>query len=72
MSDSSSSFRDRIEILRPLAVRDFAFLWTGMTVSMIGDGIYLVSIAWQVLRSRIVRALSPWWASRGRCRRCCS
>jgi len=43
------SFRDRIEILKPLAVRDFAFLWTGMTVSMIGDGIYLVSIAWQVL-----------------------
>ena len=42
-------FRDRIAILRPLAVRDFAFLWTGMTISMIGDGIYLVSIAWQVL-----------------------
>jgi MFS family permease len=42
-------FRDRVAILRPLAVRDFAFLWTGMTVSMIGDGIYLVSIAWQVL-----------------------
>jgi MFS family permease len=42
-------FRDRIAILRPLAVRDFAFLWTGMTISMIGDGIYLVAIAWQVL-----------------------
>jgi hypothetical protein len=42
-------FRDRIAILKPLAVRDFAFLWTGMTVSMIGDGIYLVAIAWQVL-----------------------
>ena len=50
MSDTPSSFRDRIAILRPLAVRDFAFLWTGMTVSMIGDGIYLVSIAWQVLK----------------------
>jgi MFS family permease len=49
VSDATSSFRDRIEILKPLAVRDFAFLWTGMTVSMIGDGIYLVSIAWQVL-----------------------
>jgi MFS family permease len=49
VSDSASSFRDRIAILKPLAVRDFAFLWTGMTVSMIGDGIYLVSIAWQVL-----------------------
>jgi MFS family permease len=50
VSDTPSSFRDRIAILRPLAVRDFAFLWTGMTVSMIGDGIYLVSIAWQVLK----------------------
>jgi hypothetical protein len=49
VGDTPSSFRDRIEILKPLAVRDFAFLWTGMTVSMIGDGIYLVSIAWQVL-----------------------
>lgn len=49
VSDRPTSFRERIQILRPLAVRDFAFLWTGMTVSMIGDGIYLVSIAWQVL-----------------------
>jgi MFS family permease len=49
VSETPSSFRDRIAILKPLAVRDFAFLWTGMTVSMIGDGIYLVSIAWQVL-----------------------
>ena len=49
MTESPSSFRDRVAILKPLAVRDFAFLWTGMTVSMIGDGIYLVSIAWQVL-----------------------
>jgi Transmembrane secretion effector len=46
---SDQPFRERIGILKPLAVRDFAFLWTGMTVSMIGDGIYLVSIAWQVL-----------------------
>ncbi len=44
-----ATFRERIAVLRPLQVRDFAFLWTGMTVSMIGDGIYLVAIAWQVL-----------------------
>ena len=49
MSGSPSSSGERVAILKPLAVRDFAFLWTGMTVSMIGDGIYLVSIAWQVL-----------------------
>jgi MFS family permease len=42
-------FRERIAVLRPLQVRDFAFLWTGMTISMIGDGIYYVAIAWQVL-----------------------
>jgi hypothetical protein len=44
-----SPFRERIAVLRPLQVRDFAFLWTGMTISMIGDGIYYVAIAWQVL-----------------------
>jgi transmembrane secretion effector len=42
-------FHERIAVLRPLQVRDFAFLWSGMAVSMIGDGIYLVAIAWQVL-----------------------
>jgi hypothetical protein len=52
VGSSSPSFRDRIAVLRPLQVRDFAFLWTGMTVSMIGDGIYLVAIAWQVLDIR--------------------
>lgn len=38
----------RIGILRPLSIRDFACLWIGMTVSMVGDGIYIVAIAWQV------------------------
>lgn len=45
MPDSS-----RIGIFRPLAHRDFRLLWTGLTVSLLGDGIYLVAIAWQVLR----------------------
>jgi MFS family permease len=40
--------RERIGILRPLSIRDFARLWVGMTVSMVGDGIYIVAIAWQV------------------------
>ncbi len=35
-------------MLRPLGVRDFALLWTGMTVSSLGDGIYAVALAWQV------------------------
>ena len=38
----------RLRIFRPLRIRDFAFLWTGMTVSFLGDGLYTVAIAWQV------------------------
>jgi DHA3 family tetracycline resistance protein-like MFS transporter len=38
----------RIGVIRPLRHRDFALLWTGLTVSMLGDGVYLVAIAWQV------------------------
>ena len=38
----------RFGMLRPLRHRDFAKLWTGLFVSLIGDGIYLVAIAWQV------------------------
>jgi len=39
---------DRVGILRPLRIRDFRLLWTGMFVSMAGDGVYFVAIAWQV------------------------
>ncbi len=35
-------------LLTPLRHRDFALLWVGMTVSLLGDGIYMVAIAWQV------------------------
>ena len=38
----------RAPLFRPLASRDFALLFAGMTVSLIGDGIYTVAIAWQV------------------------
>jgi Transmembrane secretion effector len=38
---------DRVGVLRPLRIRDFALLWTGLTVSFIGDGVYLIAIAWQ-------------------------
>jgi MFS family permease len=34
-------------MLAPLRIRDFALLWTGMTVSLIGDGILLVALTWQ-------------------------
>jgi MFS family permease len=38
----------RVRIFRPLRIRDFALLWAGMTVSLLGDGVYTVAIAWQV------------------------
>jgi DHA3 family tetracycline resistance protein-like MFS transporter len=37
-----------VRILVPFRIRDFALLWTAMTVSLLGDGIYFVAIAWQV------------------------
>ena len=39
----------RLGVVRPLAIRDFRLLWIGMTVSMVGDGIYIVAMALQVL-----------------------
>jgi MFS family permease len=38
----------RVGILRPLRHRDFRLLWVGMTTSLLGDGIFLVALAWQV------------------------
>lgn len=40
----------RVAMLRPLKQRDFALLWTGMSVSLLGDGIYYVALPWQVLQ----------------------
>jgi MFS family permease len=37
-----------MKLLRPLRERDFALLWLGMTISLLGDGIFLVAQAWQV------------------------
>src|SRR5437588_12422597 len=38
----------RFRMLAPLRVRDFRLLWIGMTVSLVGDGVFLVALAWQV------------------------
>jgi len=35
-------------VLRSLRHRDFRLLWAGQAVSLVGDGIYLVAIAWLV------------------------
>src|SRR5262245_16802430 len=37
-----------MRLIRPLALRDFRLLWMGMTASLLGDGIFLVALAWQV------------------------
>jgi hypothetical protein len=37
----------RVGALRPLRHRDFALMWAGLSASLIGDGVYLVAIAWQ-------------------------
>lgn len=36
-----------MRMLQPLRLRDFRLLWTGMAVSMLGDGIYFVAVAFQ-------------------------
>ncbi len=36
-----------MRLLAPLRGRDFALLWTGMTVSLLGNGIYFVAVAWE-------------------------
>jgi DHA3 family tetracycline resistance protein-like MFS transporter len=48
-----------VRILRPLRIRDFALLFGGTTVSLFGDGIYIVALAWQVYDlSNVPTALS--------------
>jgi MFS family permease len=38
----------RVRLLAPLRHRDFRLLWSGMCVSLLGDGVFLVAMAWQV------------------------
>jgi hypothetical protein len=38
----------RLRVLHPLRERDFALFQTGSIVSLIGDGLFMVAIAWQV------------------------
>jgi MFS family permease len=42
--------KPKIRILAPLRSRNFALLWGGMAISLLGDGVYLVAIAWEALR----------------------
>src|SRR5919205_419672 len=37
-----------VRLLAPLRHRDFRLLWAGMCVSLFGDGVFTVAMAWQV------------------------
>jgi len=39
-----------MRVVRPFRSRDFVLLWVGTQVSLLGDGIYFVAIAWEVYR----------------------
>jgi DHA3 family tetracycline resistance protein-like MFS transporter len=45
--DRSGGF-SRVRSVAPLRHRQFRLLWTGMCVSLLGDGAFLVAMAWQV------------------------
>ncbi|MGD0880753.1 MAG: MFS transporter [Acidimicrobiales bacterium] len=36
-----------VSLTAPLRGRDFRLLWTGMSVSLLGDGFFLVAVAWE-------------------------
>ena len=51
--------RRGLRILTPLKIRDFALLFAGTGISLLGDGVYTVAIAWQVYEiSNVPTALS--------------
>jgi MFS family permease len=43
---------DRVQLAAPLRDRDFRRLWIGMTASLVGDGAFLVAVAWHVYSLR--------------------
>jgi hypothetical protein len=53
------------KLLQPLRERNFALLWTGMNVSLLGDGIFIVAEAWQVYDITTTPSRSRSWAWRG-------
>jgi MFS family permease len=51
--------RGRGALVRLLGHHQFRLLWTGMTVSLLGDGVFLIALAWQVYAiSNVPTALS--------------
>src|SRR5262245_36798081 len=46
--DESPSPASAVGILAPFQHRNFALLWVAMAISLLGDGLFLVALAWQV------------------------
>jgi MFS family permease len=44
-----ASMLKRMEFLRALHSRPFAMIWIGQSISNLGDGIFYIALAWQVL-----------------------
>ncbi len=40
---------DRLQFARALQSRPFALLWTGQTISVLGDAVFTIAITWEVL-----------------------
>jgi MFS family permease len=49
MSNTTIASTGRIRFTRALRSRPFALLWTGQTISALGDGAFATALAWQVL-----------------------
>jgi MFS family permease len=43
------SLLDRFQFARALQARSFAFLWTGQTISVLGDAVFTIALTWEVL-----------------------
>lgn len=46
---SSSSLAQRVRFARALGSKPFALVWSGQTISALGDGVTITALAWQVL-----------------------
>ncbi len=46
---SSTSLVGRVRFARALGSKSFALVWSGQTISALGDGVTLTALAWQVL-----------------------
>ena len=46
-----ASLGKRLQFARALKSRPYAMIWLGQTISNLGDGIFYLALAWQVLRT---------------------